>query len=549
MLGDARVKVCCIASPREARIAISHGASALGLVSAMPSGPGPIPERRIAEIAATLPPGVTTLLLTSRTDPGEIAGQQRRTRVNAIQLCDRLPPAPIRAGRPAPALLSAGLRRLAAAVPLAGLGLPTAGALLAGLALSAPADAQEAPPPFAIRDVRVFDGAIALDSQTVVIERGVIVAMGRAARIPEGAEVIDGAGHTLLPGLIDAHAHAIFVDHLRQALVFGVTTELDMFTSHRQAASIKAAQAEGGGLEVADLFSAGTLVTAPGGHGTQYGLPIPTVGGPEEADAFVEARVAEGSDYIKVVYDDRGPDAVPFPSIGRATLEAVVEAAHEREKLAVVHATRRRAAREAIEAGADGLAHIFSDSMPESDFGRFAREHGAFVIPTLSVTESASGVPGGASLVRDPDLAPYLGAEDRENLRGAFPRSASYEVARAAVRLLDEAGVPILAGTDAPNPGTAHGASMHRELELLVEAGLTPLEALTAATSAPASAFGLRDRGRIAPGKRADLVLVRGDPTAEIADARRIVRVWKLGVAADREAYRRRIGAPRGARR
>ncbi|HEX6648688.1 MAG TPA: phosphoribosylanthranilate isomerase, partial [Pyrinomonadaceae bacterium] len=86
-----RVKICCIASIAEARMAIEHGASAIGLVSAMPSGPGPIPEELIAEIAATVPPGVSSFLLTCRQDAASIIDQQRRLRVNTIQICDRLP--------------------------------------------------------------------------------------------------------------------------------------------------------------------------------------------------------------------------------------------------------------------------------------------------------------------------------------------------------------------------------------------------------------------------------------------------------------------------
>lgn len=92
MDGRTRVKVCCIASVEEARMAVAVGASAVGLVSAMPSGPGPIPEERIREIAARVPPGVSVFLLTSRTEPAEIAGQAGGSRVHAIQLCDRLGP-------------------------------------------------------------------------------------------------------------------------------------------------------------------------------------------------------------------------------------------------------------------------------------------------------------------------------------------------------------------------------------------------------------------------------------------------------------------------
>jgi imidazolonepropionase-like amidohydrolase len=97
--------------------------------------------------------------------------------------------------------------------------------------------------------------------------------------------------------------------------------------------------------------------------------------------------------------------------------------------------------------------------------------------------------------------------------------------------------VEILAGSDAPNPGTAHGASLHHELELLVRAGLTPIEALRAATSAPARRFGLADRGRIAPGQRADLLLVAGDPTADILATRAIERIWKNGAVVERRRY------------
>ncbi|MGH3942296.1 MAG: amidohydrolase family protein [Pseudonocardiaceae bacterium] len=101
-----------------------------------------------------------------------------------------------------------------------------------------------------------------------------------------------------------------------------------------------------------------------------------------------------------------------------------------------------------------------------------------------------------------------------------------------------QAGVTILAGTDATASGTAHGASLHHELELLGRAGLSPSQALTAATAAPAARFGLTDRGRIAPGLAADLLLVEGDPTADITTTRNIVGVWRKGVRFDRDTHR-----------
>lgn len=400
--------------------------------------------------------------------------------------------------------------------------------------------AQESSKPLVIRNVRIFDGSRVLAEDTVIIRNGKIAKIGKKLAVPADAQVIDGTGQTLLPGLIDAHTH-VYGEALKQALIFGVTTELDMFTDYRMAAEVRKQQAAGGNLDAADLFSAGTLVTAPKGHGTEYGFPIPTINAPDEAQAFVDARIAEGSDYIKIIYDDGSAYGLHFPTISKATLAAVVAAAHKRGKLAVVHIGTLQDARDAIEVGADGLAHLFVDRAPDADFGKFVAEHHAFVVGTLTVLESVSGTASGASLITDPNLAPYISLENAANLKQSFPVhpgvKLSYAFAEEAVRQLKAARVPILAGTDAPNPGTAHGASLHRELELLVQAGLTPLEALASATSLPAQQFHLKDRGRIAQGLRADLLLVKGDPTSDIKATRNIVGVWKLGVAADRQSY------------
>ncbi len=189
--------------------------------------------------------------------------------------------------------------------------------------------------------VRIFDGARSVPDQTVVVREGLIASVTAGGAIPAGARVIDGRGKTLLPGLIDAHTHSFAVDQLRAAAIFGVTTELDMFTMPSFAASQRAEQAAGDAVGRADLFSAGTLVTAPGGHGTEYGFPIPTITGPDQADAFVAARVAEGSDYIKIVYDDGSEIGLPWKTLDRATLTAVIRAAKSRKKLAVVHVLAR----------------------------------------------------------------------------------------------------------------------------------------------------------------------------------------------------------------
>lgn len=420
-----------------------------------------------------------------------------------------------------------------ALIAAAGLGLGTGGRAV---------HAQEAPTLF--RNVRVFDGVAVHEGLDVLVREGRIAEVGRGIRGPAGAVVVEGAGRTLLPGLIDAHTHA-FTTEPAEAVIFGVTTELDMFTDHRTAARWRREQSQGRANDRADVFSAGTLVTAPQGHGTQFGLPIPTISVADSADAFVQARIDEGSDWIKIVYDDGTTYGLAWPTIDRALLAALVRAAHRRERLAVVHIGSAAGARDALEAGADGLVHLFTDSLPAQSLIELARERGAFVVPTLVVLQSITGVPGGAPLLEDPRIEPYLLPAHRASLRQAFPTGPGmaerYRVPVETVRRLHAAGVPILAGSDAPNPGTSHGAALHMELELLVEAGLSPTEALAAATSVPARVFGLEDRGRIAPGLRADLVLVQGDPTTDITTTRAIEGVWKGGVPVARDAFARRV--------
>ncbi len=221
---------------------------------------------------------------------------------------------------------------------------------------------------------------------------------------------------------------------------------------------------------------------------------------------------------------------------------AVIAAAKKRGKLALVHIGSHAGAREAIEAGADGLVHLFTDRAPDPGFAALVREHGAFIVPTMAVLESVGGTAGGAIYTEDSTIAPWLDETTRRSLRSSFPANAvrpqKLEYASATIRGLKEAGVPLLAGTDAPNPGTAHGVSMHRELELLVAAGLTPTEALAAGTSTPARLFRLDDRGEIRVGKRADLLLVAGDPTTDISATRKIAGIWKNGTRVDRSRWR-----------
>lgn len=389
-----------------------------------------------------------------------------------------------------------------------------------------------------IRDVRVFDGERTREQTTVVVRDGRIHSVDRGTAEIAGATVVEGRGRTLLPGLIDSHVHVAddARSALEQALVMGVTTVFDMFSGGERLKTLKQVAA-GDAVDVADVRTAGTGATAPGGHPTQMGGPsIPTIASADEANAFVKARIAEGSDYIKIVYDDLSGMkdlsgiSKPLPILSKSALKALVAAAHKRERLAVVHALSESQAREAIQAGADVLVHLFMGSTASATFGSFAARHSVAIMPTLSVICGNSEAP---ALLVDENLSPLIRPTWRRMLE--LPRRPSpCAGAQAVIRQLVAANVPILAGTDSPLPGTAYGVSLHGELALLVRSGLTPRQALAAATSRPAKIFGLQDRGLIRPGLRADLVLVEGDPTEDILATRRIVAVWKRGVPATR---------------
>jgi imidazolonepropionase-like amidohydrolase len=392
-----------------------------------------------------------------------------------------------------------------------------------------------------IKDVRVFDGEEVLARATVVVKDGTIAAIGENIPTPPDSEIIAGGGRTLLPGLIDAHVHVWDAAQLRQAAVFGVTSVIDMFTTNRSAlkAGLEAQERAGGGEE-AFFISPGLCVTAPGGHGTQFAPGIPTISGPEAAQEFVDARIAEGSDFIKIMLDDGSVYGMPRPTISKETMAAAIRAAHQRKKMAVIHAATLQNCLDALNAGVDGLAHLYFNEAHDPDFGRLAASKKAFVIPTFSVLQTLAGMHEAAALAKDPLISPYLKPFDVQNLDRSYPfmgKEANYRAAEKALPQLKEAGVPILAGTDAPNPGTTFGASLHRELELLVRAGLSPTEALRAATSVPAARFNLEGRGRIRVGMIADLLLVNGDPSRDVRATRDIVSVWKGGRPVDRGRY------------
>ena len=361
----------------------------------------------------------------------------------------------------------------------------------------------------AITNVRIFDGDGLGSPATVVIDRGMIV----AGAPQDGAEVVDGAGGTVLPGLIDTHVHAEQVSHLEASARWGVTTMLDM--GNKDLANLAMLKDQPG---LPTLRSAGNPASAPGSvFVTKMGFTVSsTVSGPEDAGRFVTERVAEGSDYIKILIED--PQIPGTKALGAETVAALVIAAHEAGQTTVGHVVSAATMTTAVRAGVDIVTHtaLTSDLGPE--FEALLAERPVVIIPTLTMMQGVVHAIGGKLLMRV--LAPFVPAV-----------RLNYQHARSTVATFQRAGAVVLVGTDSNDDPSApyqvpHGVSLHEELERLVDAGLTPAQALRGATSLAAATFGLTDRGVVAPGRRADLVLVDGDPTQEISASRNIRGVW-----------------------
>jgi imidazolonepropionase-like amidohydrolase len=345
----------------------------------------------------------------------------------------------------------------------------------------------------ALTNVRVFDGGALTEPVTIVIDDAVI------GTDPAGAEVIDANGGVLLPGLIDAHVHLHDAQTLDQLCAHGVTTALDM-------ACWPTAKVDGlrGQVGRTDIRSAGTPATTSGSrHSCIPSFPAAgLVDSPDVASQFVAERITEGSDYIKIIADIPGPD--------QATMDALVAAAHQRGMRTVVHATATPTFAMAVAATADTTTHVPIDAALDASVIAEMAAAGTIAIPTLTMMKGIAETIGKA-----------VGLD--------------YEAARTTVAAMYRAGIPILAGTDANStPGVPFsppfGESLHQELELLVDAGLSCVDALRAATSIPARHFGLTDRGVVAPGRRADLILLDGDPLSDIGATRNILRIWCAGI-------------------
>ena len=381
-----------------------------------------------------------------------------------------------------------------------------------------------------ITNARVFDGKRLSGASSVRIDGDRISAVGDQSIIRAGDHVIDGHGCTVLPGLIDAHVH-LLPGAAEQALDFGVTTMLDMFSKPEQLQEhLNRSPAD---LSRATIYSSGIGATAPGGHPSMMYAPFPYVRDKSDVVVFVKERVAEGSHFLKVFYEGGQSIDWAMPSLDVETLAELAIVAHDYGLKVVAHATHAADAVTAARIGVDVLAHSPFDPLSEKQVEQIAAS-GVAIISTLSIADGFPQPGEPMPLLTHTGLVKRLGDKwagvlEAQGDRWIPPGMPSFECAFSNIQSLHRAGCSILAGTDSPNPGTVHGASMHRELLHLVHAGLTPLEALRSATSIPAHVFDLETSGHITPGCPADLLLVEGSPDTAVEDISAIRTVWKAG--------------------
>ncbi len=369
---------------------------------------------------------------------------------------------------------------------------------------------------FALVGASLIDGSgsATVPDSTVLVRNGRIEAVGPRAdiTIPAGVVTIDLSGHTILPGLWDMHTHVTQMEWGPLYLAAGVTTVRDMGNERELLLALRDALAAGQAIGPR-LLLAGLV---DGGGPNAFGTVAATT--PEEGRAVVRRYHDEGFHQVKL-YNQLAPGVVA----------AIAGEAHRLGMTVTGHVPASMTLQEAVEAGMDHIAHLAVRDEPGTEELRrtveFLREHGTVLDPTLSwgellgrstTTPIASFQPGFSKIP-----TPLRRLFDSAGNADIEPAAARERLERGLriVGELHRGGVPIVAGTDEGIPGH----SLHREIELYVEAGLTPLEAIQAATIVPARAMRLeKELGTVERGKRADLVVLGANPLARISNIRSV---------------------------
>ncbi len=413
-------------------------------------------------------------------------------------------------------------------------------------------------------DVKVITGATLINptaatpvaNAVVVITGSRITQVGTAATVtpPAGAERIDATGKFLMPGLADMHNHLgaggmslgpqreNYIGNLGRLLAVGVTTVFNPDGGEGEFAKLKSAAAADAS-PYARFFGTGPAITVPGASLGQQGLTPATVA---DARAVVQKLKAANVDAIKVHRDDLAwASKRTLPLMASDVLQAVVEEAHRQGLRAYVHAPQLQRAKEALRAGVDGLMHGIIDEPIDQDFIALMKKNSAVYVPTLGLFEDVADV--GAFAKRQAPHWDQLGLQPpgiyqtftspqgiqifQSLLNNTAFTKEHLPMLRTNMQQAFAAGIPIVMGSDTGFFGVLLGVATPLEVELMVEGGLKPIDALRAATINAARMIG-RDKelGSVDAGKMADLLILDANPLDDIRAIRRIHRVVKGGV-------------------
>ncbi len=377
-------------------------------------------------------------------------------------------------------------------------------------------------------NLRLVDGtdAAPIGGASIVVQNGRVTAAGPAARVtvPAGAERVDLGGRTVIPGLINAHGHVNDADRdLRTYAAYGVTT---VFSLGGEAPPVFAARAS---QNVPTLDRARVYVSGP----------VLTPTSPEQARTMVAGVAAQNVDFVKIRIDD---NLGTVPKMTPDVYRAVIDEAHKRSLRVAVHLFYLADAKSVLDAGADLIAHSVRDLDVDAALLATLKQKGICLCPTLMREVSTFVYESTPPFFKDPL---FLAHADKQQLttlqeparQDAMRKStsaqrykAALEVASRNVKRLSDAGIPIAMGTDTGPAGRFQGYFELMELELMQKAGLTPKQALAAATRDAARCMKVdRDLGTIEAGKLADFVVLDADPLADIANTRRINAVYIAG--------------------
>jgi imidazolonepropionase-like amidohydrolase len=400
----------------------------------------------------------------------------------------------------------------------------------------------------------------------LVIRDGVIRDVLRSVPSKFDGQILDLNGKWVIPGLMDMHVHSfgnsapqfqldIFgtEEAARRMLYCGVTGFLDLFMQEDQIFAARDKQ-RSEGLLAADIYCAGPILTCKDGHGTEFGIPTRLINSPAEADSVIDDLVKRKPDVIKIVYDHA---AYWMPTIDRATMEAAVRRAGKHGLKSVIHIGTWQDAREAIEAGAECITHIHGNEDIPADLAALMKKKGIYVTPTMAVETDLPHIAADNVILDNPMLRAVASASTIDAYRGdtsAYDKRTKNWLRTLiriqpsvyrSVRLLNQTGVTLLAGTDVGNLGTFQGFSLHRELELLVEAGLSNWDALAAATTKAGEFLGVKIGMR--PGDVANLVVLDASPVERIANTQKIAMVIHHGAVVDRDSLLIPVAVPAAA--